>query len=214
MPKGLQYLKIVLRCLVNMSTFFRRKYIKYLIGIAPLVFFVGLSFYLSLAYSPEIIVGLFGVKNAYALIFIMAIFSGLTTSNVIPYHVVLITLVAGGLNPYLAGSLAAIGVTLGDSTSYYIGFRSRAILPEHLNSWFESLYRLGTDHPRLFILICFLYGTIAPGPNDLITMPGGLAKLPFWRLIIPLALGNVVFDLSLALLAVHAFELLQKLPFF
>ena len=142
----------------NLTKFPRRKYIKYLLGIAPLVLFIGLSIYLSLTYSPETIVNLVGTENAYVLIFITAILSGLTTSNVIPYHIILVTLVSGGLNPFLAGPLAAVGVTLGDSILYYIGFQSRIILPNRLNSWLERLYRVAINHPRLFILICFEIG--------------------------------------------------------
>src|SRR3989344_6768841 len=188
-----------------------RRLLKYFAGIVPLVFFIGFSILLAVTYSPEKIIEFLGVQNAYVLIFVTAIFGGFTTFNVIPYHIILITLAGGGLNPILLGSLAAIGVTLGDSTSYFVGYQSRTILSEKMGAWFERIRRLAADHPRRFMLICFAYSCIVPASNDFLTIPQGLARIPFWKTMIPLAFGNIVFDISLAFLAAHTYDSILSL---
>ena len=61
------------------------------------------------------------------------------------------------------------------------------------------------------MVLCFVYSCIIPASNDFITIPAGLARLPFWYVMTPLVLGNIVFDVSLALLATHAYALLQRI---
>lgn len=186
-----------------------KKKLKYLlVGVSILLFF-GFSFYLLIYLGPEQIIEFVGVENAYLLIFVTAIFGGFTTFNIIPYHPLLITLAAGGLNPFILGVLAATGVSLGDSTSYLIGYGGRTILPETAGDWFQRIHSLAVNHPKMFMSLSFIYSSIIPTSNDFITIPAGLARLPFWKVMIPLFLGNVVFDISLAYFAPQAYVFLQ-----
>src|SRR3989344_5053755 len=65
------------------------------------------------------IVGAFGTLNGYAVAFIIAFLAGLSTFLSIPYYLIIAMLAAAGLNPLLLGIAAGIGVTMGDSTSYF-----------------------------------------------------------------------------------------------
>jgi hypothetical protein len=47
--------------------------------------------------------------------------------------------------------------------------------------------------------------------NDVIVIPAGLVKYPFWKVMLPLALGNLVFNTWLALVAVGGYDLIQNL---
>ncbi|KKT41174.1 MAG: hypothetical protein UW30_C0011G0005 [Candidatus Giovannonibacteria bacterium GW2011_GWA2_44_13b] len=181
----------------------------YLIGSVSVLFFAGLSVYLFLYSSPGKLIGWIGVENAYVLIFVTAIFGGFTTFNIIPYHLLLITLASGGLNPFLLGFLAATGVTIGDSTSFFVGRQGRAMLSERIGKWFAKLNRVALESPNLFMVLCFFYSALMPMSNDFITIPAGLARLPFWKTMLPLVFGNIVFDISLALLAAHAFDIFK-----
>src|ERR1041385_1823003 len=105
-----------------MTAFTDKKWVKYVIGSLPLLFFGSLSIYLFIHAGPDYIIKLMGVDNAYLLMFITAFFGGFTTFNVIPYHILLVTLALGGLNPFLLGFLAAIGVSIGDSSAYLVGY--------------------------------------------------------------------------------------------
>ena len=40
-----------------------------------------------------------------------------------------------------------------------------------------------------------------PLPNDVIVVPLGAAGVPYWRVMLPLGAGNLVFNIATALLA-------------
>src|SRR5262245_31579144 len=104
----------------------RKQILRYISTILFISCFAGLSvfFYFS---SPDKLVSFVGVQNAYLLIFVLALIGGLSTFAGVPYHLVLIALAAGGLNPLLLGLCTAFGVMLGDTTSYFIGHRGGEI---------------------------------------------------------------------------------------
>lgn len=181
---------------------------KYLLGLAPLLFFIGVSLYFFIYSSPDLIIEWVGVSNAYTLIFILAFLGGLTTFSGVPYHLALITLAAGGLNPFFLGLSAATGVMLGDSTSYYVGYHGGAIAPQGVQKNFQRLYAWSAGHPGVLPVFCLAYGALVPFSNDFITISAGIARYPFWRIMIPLGIGNIIFNMALAYLSLFAYEFL------
>lgn len=168
------------------------------------VFFAGISalFYWS---SPEALVSFVGVENSYVLMFVLAFIGGLSAFSGVPFHWILAALAAGGLNPWLLGFATAFGVMLGDSTSYFIGFKGREIIPVKIQNFLEKIFNYGYRHPRILPWIFFLYGSLSPFSNDFIVISSGLAKYPFWKVMIPLGLGNIVFNVGVALLAAYGY---------
>lgn len=190
--------------------FWHTKKGRYLLALLSVVLFIGFSLVFFVVFKPEQIIQSIGGRNAYASLFLIAIAGGFTTFNVIPYHLVLITLAAGGLHPVLLGILAASGVTMGDSVSYYIGRQGRVLLTEKTTKWFDRITQVSKRRPRLMMLLFFLYSTFAPSSNDLLTIPAGIARIPYWQVMLPLLCGNFIFDSTLAYLAAHAPELAHR----
>src|SRR3989344_5353734 len=87
-------------------------FLKHLLVIVPFLLFGGLSLYFFVFSTPEKIVDVVGVTNGYVFISILAFLGGLTTFSGVPYHLILITLSLGGLNPFLLGFSTSIGVML------------------------------------------------------------------------------------------------------
>lgn len=191
-----------------MRKFQNGKKARYLWALVPLVFFGSISLYAFFYLSPERIIETVGVTNAYALIFVLAFLGGLTTFSGVPYHLALVAFAAGGLNPVLLGLAAAAGVMLGDSTSYYAGMRGGMVAPRAIRRAFEQMYSFSDKHPALLPLFCFLYGALVPFSNDFITISAGIARYPFRRVMIPLGLGNIVFNVALAWIASGAYTFL------
>jgi len=175
--------------------------------------FIGISFYFYAYSSPEKLVYFIGVENAYLLIFILAFIGGITTFSGIPYHLVLITLAAGGLNPVFLGTSTAFGVMLGDTTSYYVGYQGSAIIPRSFHRILDTIRNFSLKHPKLLPLLFFLYGCMSPFSNDFIVISMGLSRYPYWKVIAPLGLGNLVFNVSLSYFATEAHELLKGIFF-
>jgi len=184
--------------------------LKYLPRILLILFFIGCSFLLYYS-SPEKLIEFIGVENAYFFIFILALIGGITTFSGIPYHLVLVTLAIGDLNPILLGVSAAAGVTLGDSTSYFVGHQGQVIIPQGIQKVLGKISAFGFKYPRILPLFFFLYGSFVPFSNDFIVISMGLARYPYRRVMLPLGAGNLVFNVSLAFLASYAYDFLRSI---
>lgn len=182
------------------------KFIKYFSALFPLVVLVVVTVVFYFFISPVDLVDYIGVDNAYVLMYIFALCAGLTTFNTVPYYSILFILANSSVNPVILGLSSALGVMTGDSFSYFIGRQGGGVLPEKTKKIFDYILSLALNHPRAFPIFCFVYGSISPFSNDLITVPSGLAKIPYYRVIIPLAVGNIVFNIALAFLSVYAYD--------
>lgn len=171
--------------------------------LVVLVLFAVAGTLLLLHASPQEWVAMVGDENAYALLFGLALVSGLSLFGATPYHLVLITLAVGGLNPWLLGLAAASGVMIGDTISYAIGHQGRVVLPPRAERMADRISGWLSRYPRLVPFFFFTYGAIAPFSNDLVGVTMGVARYPFVRVMVPLGLGNLVFNVVLAFLATH-----------
>lgn len=161
--------------------------------------------------SPDELITWIGVENAFLFLFLLAFLSGVLAFSGIPYHWVLVAFALNGLNPWLLGAVAALGVTLGDSTSYLIGYYGHNMVPTDWHGIIERLNSFMAKYPRLVPLFFFVYGSVAPFSNDLVGITMGVARYPIWRVMVPLGLGNVVFNTTLAFLAVYAYGVVETL---
>lgn len=159
--------------------------------------------------SPEDAIAAFGVDNSYIFLFLLAFFSGLLAFSGIPYHWVLIAFAVGGLDPFLLGIAAATGVIIGDSTSYLVGYYGHHVVPDKLRQPIKRLSSFMYRYPRLVPAFFFVYGSIAPFSNDLVGITMGVARYPFWRVMVPLGLGNLVFNVTIAYLALYAYPIIE-----
>jgi len=154
-------------------------------------------------FSPDTLLQYMGFQSAYVIMFFLAFLGGLSTFSGIPYHVVLIAFASSGLNPFLLGLLATSGVMLGDATSYYLGTQSKDLLTEHMQSVLHKLKEVENRTPRLMTILFFLYGALVPFSNDIIVIPSGILGYAFWRVMIPLGIGTLIFNFGLSLIAAY-----------
>ena len=153
--------------------------------------------------TPEAIVSRLGARTLPA-VFVAGVLGGTSILFPFPYYLVVATTAAGGANPVLVGLCAGLGVMIGETTSYLVGHAGRAVLPAKATEVFNLLHRWVADtHSAKFYGFLFVYGSVMPLPNDVIVVPLGAAGVPYWRVILPLAAGNIVFNTATALLAAY-----------
>ncbi len=181
------------------------------LSIAPFFITIGVSITFYFFFSPADVIAFTGVENAYVLMFITAMIGGLTTFNMVPYYSVLFILASSGVQPALLGLASALGVMAGDSYSYFMGRQGGSIFPERLKRPFEFVRSSTSAHPWRFTLACFAYGSISPLSNDFLTIPAGIARIPYRQVVVPLALGNVVFNVAFAYLSIYAYSFIASL---
>jgi membrane protein YqaA with SNARE-associated domain len=158
------------------------------------VFFIG----------PEALVDYIGVQNAYVLMFLVAALGGLSTFNSVPYLAVLFVLANTGVNPFWLGLVSAVGVMCGDSFSYVLGRSGGAVIPDSFQYVFRSIKKFAVAYPRLYPSFCFLYGALCPLSNDFVTISAGIANISYKKVMVPLALGNIVFSIGFSYASVYA----------
>ena len=180
-----------------------RRALRHAPPLAFILVLVGWTVFV-LRFLPAEIVDALGIRNGYAAAFVLAFLGGLSTFSAIPYHLVVVMLGAGGLNPLLLGLSAGTGVILGDTTSYLVGYHGRRILPAQLQRAFQKFCGWCLTRPSWLVPgALFLYGALVPISNDFIVISMGLARYPYWRLIVPLGLGNIVFNVGAALVGAY-----------
>jgi membrane protein YqaA with SNARE-associated domain len=171
------------------------------LAFLPIVVFVGISFLIYKYITPERIIDYIGIKNAYFLMLVSAFVGGLTTFIALPYHSILIILVGGKIDPLMVGLSAATGIILGDFVSYSVGYIGSDFMSGKVLKFSNTVRNLIEKHPRAFPIFCFAYGSLSPFSNDFITITSGLVKYPIVKMIVPLGLGNIIFNVTLALTA-------------
>lgn len=188
-----------------MKNFNKKNFLKILPVLVFLTFSITFHYF-----SPDYIVNWIGEENSYLLIFVLALIGGLSTFSGVPYHVFLVGLALGGLNPYILGLVTATGVMLGDTTSYFLGYYGRVLITPGIESSLEKILHLEEKHPALLPIIFLIYGSALPFSNDIVTIPSGLIRYPFFKVMIPLAIGNLIFNTLLALYSIQAYSLIEN----
>lgn len=174
-------------------------------AFALILLFLTVSITLALI-SPENIIEHIGTSNAVLLMFIFGTMGGLTTFTGVPYHLILASFSAGGVHPIILGTATALGVMIGDSTMYFLGKNIAPALPVHFSQAVQKIGDFFDTHPTLFVPTLFLYGSVCPFSNDWIVASLSIHGYSFWKIITPLALGNIVFNIGIAYLGIYGYD--------
>ncbi len=176
---------------------------KKIIHLLPFLFVILFTVLAYIYVDTKSLLDWIGLENAHLMMFLISFAGGLTTFNFIPYYSVIILLVSAGLNPLYVGIYSALGIMCGDTFSYFMGYSGGQIIPGKYKDIFTKIGNFATKKPKLFIFASFLYGTFSPLPNDFITVSAGIARIPYLKIIVPLMLGNLIFNIGFAYLALY-----------
>jgi len=149
------------------------KYKKGLVGFLLLVIF--LVFLITLLYfvSPEEIVNKIGVQNGYILAFLVSFFGGFSAIGSISFISLIITLIAGGMNPIYLGLVSGISLAIGDMIMFYAGARGRSLVSE---SWDKKINQIADVFKKrkwlekMLPFLAYLYVGFSPFPNDVLIL--------------------------------------------
>ena len=125
----------------------------------------------------------------------------------LPWEAVII--VAGAvLDPLLVGVVATVGATLGELSSYFVGYLGRKIIFDKYSGKYNKaefwMKRYGSFAIFLFALLPVLI-------FDLIGIVAGSAKYPLWKFVLACFAGRLIRCLVEAYLGYGAFRFLPQL---
>ena len=134
----------------------------------------------------------FGYSGAFAVSFLG------NATILVPFPYVVVPFVLGadmGHNPWFVGLVSGVGAAMGEMTGYFAGYYGRRFLKEEdkINGFREYVQRRPSITP---FMIWFLAAT--PIPDDLLIIPLGVARYSWWKVIIPLLIGKIIFLTAIA----------------
>jgi hypothetical protein len=169
-----------------------------------LVVFVASLVLLLFFISPVELVEKLGAHNGYLLTFLVSLFGGFSAVGAASFISLLVTLVAGGMNPIALGLVAGVSLAIGDLLMFYIASEGRQLLRgwwkqriRKLAKFFQKKEWLNKATP----VVAYLYFSFAPLPNDIIIFFLAAVDYPPKKTSLLIVLGDLTFALTLALLA-------------
>jgi len=154
--------------------------------------------------SPEEIVNKIGVRNGYIIAFVVSFFGGFSAVGSISFISLLITLVAGGMNPVYLGLVAGISLAIGDMIMFYVGSKGRELVR---GKWDKKIDKVANVFKKrkwlenMVPVIAYLYIGFAPLPNDVLILFLAAVKYPPKKMNRIIILGDITFALMITILA-------------
>lgn len=166
--------------------------IKLGIGIISFTILIVIWTLLLKTFPPKDIVDMVGIKNGYLIAFLIALLGGMTSFTGSSYYLVISTLGAGGLNPFLLGLFGGTGALISDAIFFFIGIKFGRLISQDKKIKAEKLSIWLRKKPKwILFLFIFLYLGFTPLPNDIITLSLGIMGYRFREILIPIYLGDM-----------------------
>lgn len=169
-----------------------------------LIIFLVLLFAVLFYINPEELVEKIGVRNGYILAFLISFFGGFSAGGFVPFISVILTLVAGGLNPVLLGLIAGTSLSTGDIIMFYASSKGRELVAgsdldrkiDKLSKKFRESEKLQKATP----IIAYLYMGFAPLPNDVLLLTLAAVEYPIKKMNKIIILADMTFALGVTIL--------------
>lgn len=174
---------------MNAKAYFK-KHFPFFLLLSFAIFWSALLFYV----GADSIVDFLGIENSLLVVFLVSVFAGVSTFGSPVYIIVILSLSAGGVNPILLSLVSGLSLFIGDSFFFYLGHRGRSALSGFLGDYLKKFSNFVKNQPLpLSITLIYLYYSIVPLPNDILSIPLGLSHFKYGYFAIPAILGNITF---------------------
>jgi len=117
----------------------------------------------------------------------------------IPFPYMGVTFILGGLtdevtseflfDPWLVGLLSGLGAVFGEMTGYLIGYSGGQLIDKNQRNAFGKYV---DEHPRAIPFVLWFLA-VTPLPDDVLILPLGAARYPWWKVMIPQFIGKTMF---------------------
>ncbi len=180
-----------------------KKYNKKLISFLALVIFLVFLIILLYFINPEEIVNKIGVRNGYILAFVVSFFGGFSAGGSVSFISLLITFVAGGMNPVYLGLVAGTSLAIGDMIIFYAGSKGRELVR---GKWDKKIDKVANVFKKrkwlkkIIPIIAYVYIGFIPLPNDILILFLAAIKYPVKKMNGIIILGDITFALIITIL--------------
>lgn len=179
------------------------------IFIGLVLFMVGWAIFL-IVYGAETLVNHLGAENGYLVMFLVALFGGVSSIGGVSYVATLITLASGGLDPFYLAIASGLGVSIGDTAYFYLGKnglrnlvieseQQKGMLTRKITEWVKRMTDWFDTKPEYMTYIgVYMIVAFTPTPNDLLTIALGVTNRKYVSTIVALVLANMTHTYLIA----------------
>ena len=147
----------------------------------------------------------FAHDYSYLGIFIISFIGSVSVVFPVPYTIV-IYFMGAVLNPVFIAISSGLGSALGEFSGYTLGYYGRAVVSEERRRKMNYMVKLFDRYGPAAIF----FFALTPLPDDLLFIPLGVMRYPFWKAFIPALLGKTVMSFVLAYAGQQSIELIEK----
>lgn len=148
----------------------------------------------------------FALQFGYLGVFMISFIGSASVIFPVPYTIVIFFL-GGVLDPLFVAISGGLGSALGEFSGYVLGYYGRKIVSEERRRKMDYMLRIFEKHGPITI---FLFA-LTPLPDDLLFIPLGVMRYPFFRAFIPALLGKILMTFILAYSGQQSIEFIQSL---
>lgn len=172
-----------------------RPEIKFLLSLGLIVAIVAFAFWLSAAASDNTYVQEIIARYGYFGIFVASVVSGFNLVVPVPAVTFIPALLEAGLQYWPSILILTLGMTSADLAAYVLGRAGRGVFGEAFNQkMIRRLDVMRERHPIIPLVTVFFFASVIPFPNEILVVPLGFLRYKLTYLIIPVFLGNLVFN--------------------
>ena len=135
----------------------------------------------------------FVTQFGYFGVFIISFIGSVSVIFPIPYTVV-IFLLGSTLDPFFVAISGGLGAALGELSGYALGYYGRAVVNKERQRKMGYMVKVFDRYGPAAI---FLFA-LTPLPDDLLFIPLGVMRYPFWKAFIPSLFGKILMTFVLA----------------
>ncbi len=130
-------------------------------------------------------------QYGYAGAFGAALIGSTSATVFFPYTIIVIFLATQGLSPFWLGLLMGLGAGIGQMFGYIVGRWGSGWFHRRKPETYDAMERILRERPGLIFLFIIIFGS-TPLPDDLILIPLGMLRYPWWKAWLPSTIGKCV----------------------
>ena len=146
----------------------------------------------------------FAQDYGYLGIFVISFVGSVSVVFPVPYTLA-IFFMGRFLDPVFIAVSSGLGSAIGEFSGYTLGYYGRAVVSEERRRKMEYMLKL-FDHYGPAAIFFF---ALTPLPDDLLFIPLGVMRYPFWKAFIPALLGKTVMSFILAYAGQQSIEFIE-----
>jgi len=148
----------------------------------------------------------FAHQFGYFGVFIISFIGSVSIVFPVPYTIV-IYLLGAVLNPFFVAVSGGLGSALGEFSGYALGYYGRTVVSEERRKKMDYMVKVFDRYGPAAIF----FFALTPLPDDLLFIPLGVMRYPFWKAFIPALFGKMLMTFILAYSGQQSIAIIETL---